>query len=225
MIGPFIAGVDYLGKVNGYLSPENRKYEILIEESDLHKYKFLSFKFKQDLHRFHQDSIFVFLQTDGSSEMLFAKPTPTQVYEFLEYRVRLSSSIFEGKTWAKLIFYYKGLGSSGFDIDGLYFGPVEDEDNVILPTGITITTVGGGITSPIPGYNPVRVGETVNIDIYPYNGVDFKKVVFYGNAYDENGVKYPKTIYDKHFKIKYINAFENIQIAVYFGEINVGEGN
>lgn len=217
MIGPFEPGMDYLGEVNTYLSPENRKYEILIEESDLHKYKFLSFKFRQDLHRFHQDTVFVFLQTDGYSKLLFTKPTPTQVYEYLEYRVRLSSEVFAGKTWAKLVFFYKGLGGAEVDIDGLYFGPTEDEDNVILPTGITMIVHGGGICSPIPGYNPVAVNGIIDIKLFPYNGAKLLNVVFVGDAYDETGTKYPKVIHDSEFKIKYMNSFENIQIIAHFG--------
>ena len=137
MIGPFEPGVDYLGEVHDYLSPDKRRYEILIEEPELYRYKFLSFKFRQDLHRFHQDTVFVFLQTEGYSQLLFTKPTPTQAYEYFEYRVRLSSSIFTGN-WAKLVFFYKGLGGAVIVIDGLYFGPTEGEDDVLLPTGITM---------------------------------------------------------------------------------------
>lgn len=217
MLGPFEPGVDYLGEIHTYLSPENRKYEILIEESDLHKYKFLSFKFRQDLHRFHQDTVFVFLQTDGYSKLLFTKPTPTQAYEYLEYRVRLSSEVFTGKSWAKLVFFYKGLGGAEVDIDGMYFGPTEDEDNVILPTGITVNVHGAGISSPIPGYNPVAVGEVIDVKLFPYNGAKLLKVVFHGDVYDENGVKYPKIIHESEFKVKYLTAFENAQVSVYFG--------
>lgn len=201
----------------------NRTYEIEIVESNLHKYKFLRFMFKQDLHRTHNDTIYAFLRVGEHSELLPMKPTPTQVCEFIEYRIRLKSEIFTGTTRAKLIFHYPGKRGARLNLTGLMFGPnTEDTSEVVItPLGFNLQANGGGITSPIMGYIPVAIGEVVTVKCLRYNGAKVKKVTFEGDIYDENGKKYPpKIIPDEtdEFKVKYINAFENCQIVVTFGE-------
>lgn len=216
MIGPFLPDVDYLGQVHLDFTYVNNRYEIEIVEPDLNKYKFLKFFVRQDLHYLHNDTVMIFLQTTKGSELLFVKPDPSQVFEYLEYRVRLSSEMFSGTTSAKLIFKYNGTGGAEMDLYGLQFGPIENLDTVILPMGISVGIHGAGLASILPGYNPVALNEVVDVKLYPYNGARVKKVVFGGDAYDENGVKHPRIIYDD-FKIKYITAFENVYISIHFG--------
>ena len=220
--GPFESGVNYIPDIYQELTQESSKVSIEIHESNLSKHKYLSFLFKQNAHRFHRDTIFAYIRTPDISEMLHIKPSPTQVSEFIEYRVRLSSSKFSSNSITELIFKYHGRRSSILELKNLTFGPCDYEDIVIIPQGFILQSHGGGITSPVQGYVPTSPEEVVDIYLHPYTGYEPKLVSIYGTICDENGNVYPKQFIpqSKHFKVKLPSIFDSCQILVKFGRIS-----
>lgn len=217
--GPFLPNVNYIGDIYKELSKNDRFLAIEISDTNLYKYRYLSFKFKQNLHRFHNESVFVYMQYKDRSEMMQVKPTPTQVFEYIEYRIRLSSEKFQGTNFVRFMFVYHGLNTAEIWLTDLKFGPNVDTEEVYIPLGFVLQTIGGGLTSPFPGYIPVSVNEIVDIGLFNYNGSKLKHIEIIGDIYDENGNKYPRfVIPERYMQVQYINPFENCRMLAVFGE-------
>jgi len=195
--GPFESDINYHEETTMRLSYYNHRYDIIINDSNLQNYGYLRFSLRQELQFSHMQSIYPYAIVNGRYELLPLKKAPDEVYNFLEYRLRLSNSILEGATSITLSFICFSNKSCEFTIKDLYFGPnLIDDDYVSLTTGFRLEVNGGGITSPMPGFIPTHVDEIIPIKFYRFSNTKLISIQTYEHIYNEND--------ERH--LMYINA-------------------
>jgi len=212
--GPFNSVSDYIGDVHVVLTEMEPIYEIVINDSNLATHKFLRYFFKQDLKPSHKDSIVNYIKIGDDYTVLAMKPNPMQTFDYIEERIRLSSTQLSGKPGITIGFRSK---NSHLFLKNLMFGPT-DTDDANLTTGITVNCFGGGAISPSTGFNPVAVGELLEVKLYPFYGYTVNKIESVGDLYDENGIKVNKYItpVDNKFILQLKSCFDSGMITVEF---------
>jgi len=220
LTGPFSSGIDYLGDVEQIMSENNQEYSIQINDTELYKNQYLRFLMRQELHISHFQTIMVLVCIDGEYELLPMKPHARYIYEFVEYRVKLSRSKLEGKSGMTLYFRYYVMGKSMMYLKELMFGERLEDDAIYPDTGFVIQNNGSGITSPLSGFVPAPAGDIVTIKAYPYPMCRIKYVAFEGDICNEDGIKYPSyyNLTGDEFKVQSMTPFDKGKVIVYFEE-------
>jgi len=211
--GPFIHTVSYLENYSIRMGPDINKIRIVIKDQNLKLYKFISFKVRQTLKKFPWNTVMVYAEGNSYREMLPFKGSPSQVYEFMEYRIRIPVTITD--TFI-LNFFYNSNSYLILDITDLKFGPlITDPDLFDLPVEVRLSAEGPGEVSPFPGSIPSYEGEIVEIKARAYNNCMVDCIEFNGIVLDENGNRYPP--------VKYGNTLQTIRpIKVRASFINWG---
>jgi hypothetical protein len=216
--GPYIPGENYLPMAEIEFGPDYISHEIVINGPGIENHGYFSFKVMQELSDWHSRVTYIYVQYNGQTKLLPSKPTPTQVMEFLEYRVRIPKPI---ETPIVIGFLYQAFELHKIWVKDLIFSPIiNTQDEFEILKCIPVQCGFMGLVSPITRNIPLYAGDVVNLEIYPYIGADIDRVEFEGVIYNENGVAYPSQISSppRRLKLKYLTPFDDARVRVYFKE-------
>lgn len=220
LTGPFDSVTDYIGDLHVVLTTASPVFEIEINESDLYKYKFIRYLFKQDLKISHNECIVNYVKINGIYSVLPMKPNSQQTFEYIEERIRLSQTQLTGQSGLTIGFKLNYGEQSHLFIKELMFGQINTDD-VDFTNGITLACSGPGAISPSPGFNPVIANVPLTVKLYPFIGCVVNKIKCFGTLYNAEGVQLPKYLPTtvSEFDVKLATVFDNGAITIEFRRI------
>jgi len=216
--GPFLPNVSY-ADLHVELTHNEPIFEIEIVDSALYQYRHMSYKFMQNLHVSHDDSVINYVKIGDVYTFIPFKQSPYQICEYIEERIRLSETQLTGQSGLTLGFRIDSFNEAQVYVKDLVFGERNiDPDIPNMPVGIFVYAVGGGEISPSEGYNPMTVGEPITVKLYPYMGYTVSRVKIDGTAYDSSDRQLPRfiNVVDNEFTVKLLSPFDSCTIVAEF---------